>query len=79
MRRILLLLLLCAMSIPSLAQDKRCKGIKKNGESCKSVFVTKEGWCRVHNPNAIRCAKDSCKMVVKIKGDYCRFHIHPKS
>lgn len=68
-----------ALSIGAMAQNKPCKGTTKAGNPCKSVMVSKTGFCRSHDPNAIKCAAINasgkpCGMTVKVNGEKCRFH-----
>jgi hypothetical protein len=53
-----------------------CKGITKAGTPCKSVIVSKAGYCRIHNPDAKHCPHvvkgKQCGMITD--GSKCRFH-----
>jgi hypothetical protein len=75
MKKILCLsIALCALT--TLSAQTNCKGVsKKTGDSCRSAFVSKKtGYCRIHDPASIHCAKDGCGMIVKEKGQLCRVH-----
>jgi hypothetical protein len=80
MKRLLLASALVLTSLVSFGQDKpKCKGITKAGKACQSTIVMKNGFCRVHNPSAIRCgaptkAGKPCQSIVKTAGERCRFH-----
>lgn len=71
---------LMIMALAAGAQNvKHCKGTKKDGTACGGVIINKDGYCRMHDPNAVHChgtnAKGkSCGMVVKSGQSYCRFH-----
>ncbi len=53
-----------------------CKGTTKAGQPCKSTFVAKTGYCRMHNPNAKHCphVKDGKQCGMVTDGSRCRFH-----
>jgi len=75
----LLLSSLMMLSVAAFAQDKHCKGTKKDGTACKSTIINKAGYCRVHDPNAVKCAgKNSkgqpCGMIPPKGEKYCRHH-----
>ncbi len=77
MKKLLLPFLLLSLSV--VGQEKTCKGTTKAGKPCKSAIVSKSGFCRSHDPQAIKCAGTNaagkpCGMTVKTKGDKCRFH-----
>jgi hypothetical protein len=74
-----LLITALLFSITLTAQEKKCKGTTKAGQPCKSIMVSKSGYCRAHDPNAIHCAGTTasgkpCGMIVKSKGEKCRIH-----
>lgn len=62
------------------AQEKTpCKGTTTKNLPCKSTMIMKDGYCRMHSPNAIRCdantsKKTPCKMVVNKVGEKCKHH-----
>lgn len=79
MKRFLISIVLFSLS--ATAQDaKRCAGMTKAGQPCKSTFIVKgTDYCRMHSPTAILCAGvkadgTGCKMVVKQAGEKCRHH-----
>ena len=81
MKRIILTTLIMVMvGVEVLAQPKpSCKGITLKSIPCKSTFVDSTGYCKAHNPNAIRCGQPTkggtpCKMKVKKSGDRCQHH-----
>lgn len=80
MKKIILLAAM-AVSIAVAAQTKPCKGTTTKGQPCKSTFVLKDGYCRMHSPSTPRCGAktskgDACRMVVEAKGQKCKFHNH---
>ncbi len=86
MKKLLLsIVLLGALQLSTLGQTTRptCKGIKTNGERCKSPVIDSLGYCYFHSPNTIHCQgvkKDGtkCRMIA-IKGEYyCRYHMNQK-
>jgi hypothetical protein len=73
------LLMLGVLVVEGVAQPRpSCKRVTLKGDSCKSTF-TVNGYCRVHNPNAIRCnvltkANKPCRVVVDSVGVKCFNH-----
>ena len=57
----------------------KCKGLTVKNLPCKSIMVNKAGFCRAHDPKAVRCGalksdKKPCKMIVSKAGQKCRYH-----
>lgn len=64
------------LSLSATATEK-CKGTAKSGKPCQSTFVSKQGYCRAHDPASKHCPhikadKSQCGMITD--GSLCRFH-----
>lgn len=78
----LIVIFICiAFAFTSQGQTvKHCNGTTVKGTACNSIMIVRgTDFCRLHQPNAVRCAGKNakgqpCKMIVKKEKAYCRFH-----
>lgn len=76
----LLLVLALSFGTAAFSQAKKtCKGLTKSGQACKMAAQTGSDYCRLHNPEALRCGAPTksgkpCQIVVKTKGAKCWRH-----